>query len=90
MLPHQPVGKEELMRPSGEVICENPQCKKPLLLDESLLSPDADTPQDEIHTRYDPKVSSFSALCRHCHHFTVSLSKPGENPISNMNEPPSE
>lgn len=78
------------MRPPAEVRCENPGCQAPMLLDESLLSPDADTPKEHIHTRYDPAVSSFSALCRHCHHFTVSVSQPGQNPLSSMNVPPSE
>jgi hypothetical protein len=76
-------------RPPDAVRCENPRCGESILLDESLFSPDADTPQDHIHTRYDPKVSAFSALCRHCRHFTVSLSKPDQNPISSMNGPPS-
>jgi hypothetical protein len=75
-------------RPPAEVQCENPHCKESMLLDESLLSPDADTPIDLIHTRYDPTVTSYSALCRHCRHFTVSLSEPGQNPISSMNAPP--
>ena len=79
-----------IARPPDSVRCENPKCGEPILLDESLFSPDADTPHDQIHTRYDPKVAAFSALCRHCHHFTVSLSKGGENPISSMNAPPTE
>ena len=77
-----------IARPPDSVRCENPKCGEPILLDESLFSPDADTPQDHIHTRYDPKVAAFSALCRQCHHFTVSLSKQGQNPISTMNTPP--
>ena len=40
--------------------CENPRCGERIDLDESLLSPDADTPPDHIHTRYDPNVSPFS------------------------------
>ena len=83
---HEEKGKTEL--PPDTVICENPRCGERIELDESLLSPDADTPQDRIHTRFDPKVPPFSALCRHCHHFTVGLSAPGQNPISSMNAPP--
>jgi hypothetical protein len=78
-----------IARPPDAVRCENPRCGEPIELDGSLLSLDEDTPQDHIHTRYDPKVSSFSALCRHCRHFTVSLSESGQNPISAMNSPPS-
>ena len=76
-------------RPPSTVRCENPKCGKSILLDESLLAPDADTPQGHIHTSYNPKVSSFSALCRDCHHFTVNISQPGQSPISRMNAPPS-
>ena len=80
--------KGERKLPPDTVMCENPRCRERIELDESLFSPDADTPQDHIHTRYNPKVSSFSALCRHCHHFTVSVSQPSQNPISAMNKPP--
>jgi hypothetical protein len=76
--------------PPHTVLCENPRCGERIELDESLLSPDADTPQNRIHARFDPKLSPFSALCRHCHHFTVGLSAPGQNPISLMNRPPTE
>ena len=79
-----------IARPPDSVRCENPQCGEPILLDQSLFSPDADTPPGHIHTCYNENVSSFSALCRHCHHFTVSLSKRGENPLSWMNAPPGE
>lgn len=75
-------------RPPDSVRGENPGCGENILLDESLFSPDEETPKDQIHTRYDPKVASFSALCRHCRHFTVSISKPGQNPRSSMNAPP--
>lgn len=75
-------------RPPDTVVCENPRCGERIELDESLFSPDADTPEDHIHTDYDPNRSPFSALCRHCHHFTVSVSQPGQNPISAMNKPP--
>ena len=75
-------------RPPDSVTCENPECGQAILLDESLFSPDADTRPEQIHTRYDPKVASYAALCRHCRHFTVSLSTPGQNPISSMNTPP--
>lgn len=81
--------KGKMKLPPDTVMCENPRCGERIELDESLFSPDADTPQDHIHTRYDPKAASFSALCRQCHHFTVSLSEPGQNPISAMNAPPS-
>ncbi|MCC2642512.1 MAG: hypothetical protein K0S45_2925 [Nitrospira sp.] len=81
--------KDRRKLPPDTVLCENPRCGERIELDESLLSPDAATPQDHIHTRYDPKVSPFSALCRHCHHFTVSVSSPGQNPVSSMNTPPS-
>ena len=77
-----------IARPPDSVRCENPKCGESILLDESLFSPDADTPKDRIHTRINPNVAAFSALCRHCHHFTVSLSKPSQNPISSMNTPP--
>ncbi len=81
--------KESASARSPNVVpCENPECGKPIELDESLLAPDADIPEDHIHTRYDPKTSSFSALCRQCHHFTVSLSEAGQNPISALNSPP--
>jgi hypothetical protein len=80
--------KGELKLPPDTVICENPRCGERIELDESLFSPDADTPRDHIHTRSNPNVSPFSALCRHCHHFTVSVSQPGQNPVSAMNAPP--
>lgn len=42
-------GKMKL--PPDTVICQNPRCGECIELDESLFSPDADTPQDHIHTR---------------------------------------
>jgi hypothetical protein len=80
--------KGTIARPPDAVRCENPRCGESILLDESLFSPDADTPPEHIHTRYDPNVSSFSALCRHCHHFTVSVSNQGQNFLSSTNSPP--
>ena len=77
-------------RPPDAVRCQNPQCGASILLDESLFSPDTDTPKDHIHTRVDANVASYSALCRHCRHFTVSISNPGQNPLSSMNAPPHE
>ena len=78
--------KGRIKLPPDTVLCENPQCGERIELDESLFSPDADTPPDHIHTRYDPKASPFSALCRHCHHFTVSVSQPSQSPVSAMNK----
>jgi hypothetical protein len=79
-----------IARPPDAVRCENPQCGETILLDESLLTPDTDTPKDYIHTGHDSTVSAFSALCRHCRHFTVNLSAAGQNPVSSMNSPPDE
>jgi hypothetical protein len=77
-----------MRRLPNEAFCENRKCGQAVILGESLLDPDEDTPPDHIHARYDLMLSSYSFRCKYCGHFTVSISapdsrciKPGGRPV---------
>lgn len=64
------------MKKRDAVKCANPACGQKIVISQWRITPPAETPADRIHTIYDPTTFSFSMLCKHCAHFSISSSTP--------------